>query len=385
MSNPANGNDEDMMDYDAMTRFVADQFLGILVHMNVILGDELSDRTMKEQAVKSIGTLLRFIGSNYASDFCFKIMGLLKSTGNLPFNSILKKVYLDCWNVLVHVCNPQSVYPFLSAIFVALESYIEDFPKEVEDICNYLIAEENQTILSSYLSDLFFIDRTTYPQHIKDQICFLIHSQCITSGSDFETNLKRLIKHMKNESADSDVKNYCLQYLFEYSKMNRNMINELMFEPKKNDVKICDVFSVLLDSCRNKSSRKLLMQAGVCLGEIGALKPDFCFEDDNKPKDLGFTVHSNEFAFHVLNMLCKDYKDLHQSDHMEVTAASIQGIISDRKMQPSDSDFVYKKLSSTNQKVSENFNFKQKIITIKFSINFFYCIAHQTFFQLSLH
>jgi serine/threonine-protein kinase ATR len=348
------GKDVEMMDYDAMTKFVAEQFLGILVYMDSILRDELVDRKYKEMTLESIGSLLRFIGNNYASDFCFKVMGLLKSTGNLPFNGMLKQTYLNIWSVLVQNCNPQAVGPFLSGIFVALESYIADFPEEVEKIGYYLL-RENQSVLGKHLADLFFIDRTNYPDDIKDHICFLIQSQCITTGSDFETKLKRIIKHMKSESADSDVKNYCLQYLLEYSKTNRSKINELIYEPKKNEVKISDVLCVLLNCCRNKSSKLLLVQAAMCLGEIGALKPDFRIEDEFKPTDIGFTAHSDEFAIHALNLLCKDYKDLHQSDHMEFTAASIQGILSERKMAPFDTDSIYKKLSSTNQKVRNLF------------------------------
>lgn len=344
-----NRNDKEM-DYGAMTKFVADQFLGIMVHMDSILGEEFVDRKLKEMVIRSVASLLRLIGSTYASDYCFKIMGLLKATGNLRYNAMYRKIYIDCWNILVRTCNPQAVGPFLSGIFVALESYIVDFPNEVEIICNYLI-EENQSILGKHLADLFFIDRTKYPDRVKEEIVLMIESQLVTTGSDFETKLKRIIRHMRSESADSDVKNYCLQYLHEYSKNNRSKINELIYEPKKNDVKVSDVLCVLLNCFRNKSSQQLMVQAAVCLGEIGALKPDFCKDDEVRSKDFGFTVHSDDFALYVLNMLCKDYKDLHHSDHMEFTAASIQGIIAERKMTPDNSDPVYRKLSSTNQKV----------------------------------
>lgn len=344
------GDDVVMIDYAAMTKFVVEHFLGIMNHMSSLLGDKYSDRKHKRMAIRSIGTLLHFIGDNYASDLCFKVMGLLKSTGNLKFNSMYKKDFLNTWDILVHVCHPGAIGPFLSGIFVALEPFIEDYPQEVDKICFYLIGE-NQSILGRYFADLFFIERTRYPEPFKQEICSFIQSQSITSGGDSETQLKRIIKHMKSESADSDIKNYCLQYLHEYSNSNRCKINELIFEPKKNEVKISEVISVLLNCCRNKSSQQLMLQAAKCFGEIGAIKPDFGIEDENKTKPTDYSVHSNIFALHALNLLCKDYKDLHQSDYMEVTAASIQAIIKDRKMKLSESDPIYKKLSATNKKV----------------------------------
>lgn len=311
-----------------------------------------SDRMLKETSLTSIGTLLRFVGSDHTSDICFKVMGLLKSTA--PSNLIFKRIYINLWKILIMTCNPQALGPLLSVIFVALEPYLEEFPEKVEAICGDYILERNQNILSTHISDLFFIGRTKYPIEIRQRIQTQILSQALTDGNDFETNLKRLVRHMRSENADSDVKNYCLQYLHDYSKQNRDDINHLIWTPEvERDVTIGDLLSILLDCCHNMKNKSLLIQAAICLGDLGALMPDIPINSETQIENLGFTVHSDIFALHILNLFLKDYKDLHQSEQMEFISLGIQEVLKDRSMTPNHN--VYQELSRINQQLIKPF------------------------------
>ena len=132
-------------------------------------------------------------------------MGLLKSTSKHPNNLPFKSVFIKVWEILIKICNIFSLAPHLASIFVALESYVADYPTQIKNICDYLL-HENQSTLSVYFSDLFFINKTSYSSDIKSRVSSLINSQSMLEGNNnFETILQRLIKYMRSESADSDV------------------------------------------------------------------------------------------------------------------------------------------------------------------------------------
>lgn len=336
-------------DWDVIIKFVTEHFLGILQYVSNVLMKDHVDRTFKQMALKSIGKLLRFIGDAQTSEFCFKVMGLLKSTATMGINWSFKKNYIETWQILIKLCNPEAYKPFLSVIFVALEPYIKDFEKEVQVIADTILVQ-NQYIMGRNISDLFFIDKTSYPERMKYSIDDQLHSQCITDEVSFETNLMRLVRHMQSGNADSDVKNYCLQYLHDYTKVNREALNKIILDQnKKNEeVTIEEILNILLDCCRKKSNKALLVQTAICFGETGAITP-FEMQTDNEDSTnkIGFDVHSDKFAYHVLNLICMDYKDLQNPDYIDYCGLGIQGVLNERQMTLSHP--LFKKLSTVNQ------------------------------------
>lgn len=337
-------------DFDLLIDFVAEYFLGIMLHFNIMLKSELTDRDEKEAALKSTGELLRFIGPNHASSICFKVMSLLKSTINEEFNQPFKSLYIEIWRILIRTCNPSCLGPFLSILFVGIEPYIKDFPDKVDEICDYLL-HENSSILGNNISDLFFVEKLNYGDDVKNAILSQIESQSILEGNDIKTNLARLVRHMNSENADSDVKFYCLQYLHQFSKTNRTNLNELIFESIKSNQIIADLLSLLIDCSRNVNNKRLLIQTATCLGEIGALKPELHMPMNNYSKNLGFDVCSDKFIIHLLNMLFKYYKDLESANNLEGLGAAIQTIIKNRKIVQSMTDPIWSKLSISSRMI----------------------------------
>lgn len=332
---------------EMIINYVAEYFLGIMLHFNKMLYSELTDRSEKEAALISTGELLRFIGPPHASTVCFKVMGLLKSTIKKEYNQPFKRLYIEIWRILIRTCDLSSLGPFLSVLFVGIEPYIEDFPEKVDEICEFLL-HQNASTLSIHISDLFFIEKLDYSDEIKHTILSQIASQSLLNGNDIQTNLDRLIRHMNSENADSDVKFYCLQYLHQFSKNNRKNLNQLIFTPMKTNSIIADLLCVLID-CSRTANEKLLIQTGTCLGEIGALAPELHMPMNNFSQNLGFDVYNDNFVVNLLNILFKYYKDL-QADNfnnLEALGAAIQEIIRERSIAQRPSDPIWSKLSES--------------------------------------
>ncbi|CAG9804809.1 unnamed protein product [Chironomus riparius] len=318
-----------LTDDDNIANYIAKDFLGPLNNFETILNSKDSEKTLKKAVLMSLGDLIRFLGGRRISNLCFKIMSLLRTTNTA--NKELKEVSIAVWKILIFNCDISTLGPFLSQILVALESYIDGFQTEVDEICIYLIFE-NSNLLSMHVSDLFFIEKTSFDIAIKNAILNQIESQRVADGNDFDINLNLMIRHLKNEHADSNVKIYCLQYLEEFIKRNRKKFNNLIFRNGEMDMSVKYLLDVLISCSKSFHNRKLQIQTAKCFGELGALKPAL-----NKQQYLSkkipldqMTIHSDGFALKLLKVYCTYYKDMKETRHMESMALAIQGILKER-------------------------------------------------------
>lgn len=321
-----------MSDDETVANFIAIEFLGILNNFELILVSGTSEKSLKLKVLDSLGGLIRFLGGRRISHLCFKIMSLLRAI--MTTNQLnLREKSLVVWKILINNCDISSLGPFLSQILVALECYIEDFRTEVEAICTYLIFE-NSNLLSTHISDLFFIEKTKYDNSIKVQVLNQIESQRLADDNDFEINLSLLIQHLKNEHADSNVKIYCLQYLEEFVKKDRKKFDNLIFGGNGIDPAVKYLLHVLANCSKSLHNKKLQIQTAKCFGELGALKPSMNKHTllNKKLEAAELSVHSDEFASKILRIYCMYYKDVKDANHMRWMALAIQAVMKERKV-----------------------------------------------------
>lgn len=324
-------DNDDMTDMDKIADIISAEFLGVLNHFEWILNTIDAENAMKQAVLLSLGDLIRFLGGKRISNLCFKIMGLLKSA--IKMNNIhLKDMCISVWRILICNCNVASLAPILSVIFVALEEYVGDYDEELEEICRNLIGTDN-CLLSTHISELFFIERTKFSPKIKAMVLNHIKSQRIGEDHEFETNLALMLKHLQNENADSDVKIYCLQYLEDFIKNNRKMFNNLIFATPQIDESVCKLLSVIAN-CSKSNNRNLQIQTAVCFGELGAIKPTLQKRNLDKERYDETTLHSNQFAMKMLKILSPYYKDIKDTRNMESLSLAIQAILQEREVNP---------------------------------------------------
>jgi len=318
-----------LTDDDNIANYISRDFLGQLNNFERILNSADSEKALKKAVLLSLRDLIRFLGGRRISNLCFKIMSLLRSTNTA--SKTLKEASISVWKILIFNCDISTLGPFLSQILVALESYIKDFPAEVDEICIYLIFE-NASLLSMHVSDLFFIEKTSFDSAIKNAILNQIESQRVADGNDFDINLNLMIRHLKNEHADSNVKIYCLQYLEEFIKRNRRKFNNLIFGSAEMDVSVKYLLDVLISCSKSFHNKKLQIQTAKCFGELGALKPALNKQQylSKKIPEDEMTIHSDGFALKLLKVYCTYYKDMKETRHMESMALAIQGILNER-------------------------------------------------------
>lgn len=321
-----------LVDDDGIANYISNGFLGVLNNFERILNSSDSEKTLKQAILQSLGDLIRFLGGRRISNLCFKIMSLLRTTVTTNHTK-LKELSLSVWKILIFNCDISLLGPFLSQILVALEGFMPEFSEQVYDICIYLIFE-NVNLLSTHISDLFFIEKTSFDTAIKNAVLNQIESQRVADGNDFVINLNLMIKHLRNEHADSNVKIYCLQYLQEFIERNRKKFNNLIFGSGELDTAIIYLLDVLTACSKSFHNKKLQIQTAKCFGELGALKPALKKQKflSKKIEQSEMTIHSDNFALKLLKIYCSYYKDMKETRHMESMALAIQAILQERQV-----------------------------------------------------
>ena len=212
--------------------------------------------------------------------------------------------------------------PLLSTIFVSLEAFSVDYQTEVNEIYEYLVIE-NSSLLSVHMQDLFFIEETRVPQHIKNLVLNQTSSQ--RSNGTFLEQFRKLCHHIGHEN--SAVRIYGIKFLTDLLRQNRDELNQLIISKIRMDPVLEEVLGLLMRNC--KSTNELLkLKAAECLGEIGAIEPGFQSPNYAPQKPFSDTIHSDVFAINALEHLACAYQ--FQNEHSNRFSLAMQEILKER-------------------------------------------------------
>ena len=126
-----------------------------------------------------------------------------------------------------------------------------DYQTEVNEIYEYLVIE-NSSLLSVHMQDLFFIEETRVPQHIKNLVLNQTSSQ--RSNGTFLEQFRKLCHHIGHEN--SAVRIYGIKFLTDLLRQNRDELNQLIISKIRMDPVLEEVLGLLMRNC--KSTNELL-------------------------------------------------------------------------------------------------------------------------------
>lgn len=304
---------------------IADRLPGILIALEIQLTSENTEKCINRYILNSIGDIIRFLGTSRISQHCFNIIAVLNSAVKNPKIQGVKDMCIKIWVTLIKVCDVKSIGEILSTIFVSLENFIDEYPEEVTSILSYLI-DENSSLLSRSLSDLFFIEKTKFNSAIKQSVTCRMQAQKMKDFATFKSSLETLIRHLKNENSDVRIKIYSLQYLKELLTENREELNILINSQLTMDKIIEELLVILMSNCKN-GNRKLQVALAECIGELGAIEPNLRQQNYSSERNIPTGVLSQEFAVEAMKVLCQSYQQKNDSKFVITVQLGIQKLL----------------------------------------------------------
>ncbi|CAO1396698.1 unnamed protein product [Diamesa hyperborea] len=318
------------MEAEEVAHFISRRFLGVLNNFEMVLIDLDCEKSVKRDTLLSLGGIIRLLGTNLITPFSFKIMAVLKTAYAVTLHSNLdmSEICLEIWKIFICTADISSLGSVLSKIFVALEPYLENYPKQVNEIYRYLVVE-NENLLSCYIPDLFFIDKTSADINVKTAIKKRIRSQKLNDG--FFDNFKMFMKHLSHENADGGVRIYGLMFLSELCQSNRRELNNLIIGKVCMNPIVEELLQTLINNCKS-NNRMLQLCAAECLGEVGAIEPGLQAPNYSPQRPFSSTIRSVSFACMALTELCRSYQYQNDSKCVDGLSLAIQEILKAQKV-----------------------------------------------------
>lgn len=209
--------------------YLKTRFLGVICHFEQILIND-HEKSLKREILLSIGEIIRFLGSENITQFRFKLLAVLRTALDIK-QSDLKDVVCTVWRIFISMVDLLELGPLLSTIFVSLEPLMETHHKAVNDILKVLIIE-NSNLLSTHISDLFFLQHTKVSDEIKAHVAQYAEKSNSTFMADFTASL-RYINH-----DNLTIRIYGLNHLTDIFEKNRTAVNNLIIGQQKINSRI---------------------------------------------------------------------------------------------------------------------------------------------------
>lgn len=321
---------DSMFETDDIADDISNRFLGVLIYFEPFITSPDCERVIKKNILLSLGDIIRLLGTDRVTKFCFKIISVLKAA--MEQTSVdLSEICMQIWRILIRICDVPSLGANLSTIFVSLEEFIEKYPKEVHELYSYLVVE-NSNLLSRNISDLFFIEKTKVSDDIKRVVLRQMESQRLRDEASFKSNLTALVKSLNNENSDLKIRVYCLQYLKELFVKNRTELNELICGQMTMDPLIEELLHIIINNCKSTSNEELQLATAECLGELGAIEPSLQKQNYASQAECPKTIHSDEFAKMALQKLCRSYQYKNDSKYIDALSLAIQQVLKSRNV-----------------------------------------------------
>lgn len=295
---------------------IAKQILWILNYFESQLTLRECERVVKKNIVQSLGDIIIELCVSGHQPPIFPIITVLKSAAERAAMD-LRKECIEVWKILIRHCNVADLGLLLSTIFVSLEVFIDDYPEEVNSMYKSLIVD-NKTLLSRYIPDLFFIEKSRVDDENKSIILSQIAIQKKKERVTFRSNLSSFVQHLKNENSDVKVRIYCLMFLQELFEKHRKELNELICQ-ESVDPLIDELLQILIHNFKSTSKETLQLVTANCLGELGAIEPCLMQQNFRNETKCPKSIYEKEFAEMALLQLCR----LYNSDARYVNTRSL--------------------------------------------------------------
>lgn len=218
--------------------FLNPKFLGVLAYFDHKLVNAKVALSVKRKALKSFPDIMQLMGVKYLTPLRFKVLATLRSA--LPLAKEFPKILAEAWSAFIHNIDSISLGPLLSNLAVSLIQQFEHAPQEINKILHYLVLS-NENLLSSHMSDLFFLENTKISEKIKMVIKRHVRR---TQPEEFLDKIKWYLQHL-NQDIPS-IKAYAFSHLDKLLKMNRIDIHKAIFAGKSIDPIIVDLIDALL-------------------------------------------------------------------------------------------------------------------------------------------
>ncbi|XP_055592827.1 serine/threonine-protein kinase ATR-like [Uranotaenia lowii] len=312
-----------------MAEYISSRFLGVLTFFEASLINPENERALKRETLLSLGEIIRLLGGHHITPFRFKIIALLKTTLAIDEPN-LKSICVKVWRIFICTVDVQQLGPLLSTIFVSLELLIDQFTEDINYIFHYLVIQNN-SLLSPHISDLFFLSETKVDEEIKQVVA--AHTRNDRDRKEFMFRFTELVKHVNHENLA--VRVYGLRFLRQLfadnrSELNDSVIGQLSFNPM-----VVHLLDNLIKSCSDVDVGYRL-RAAECLGELGALAPNYLPPNYAPQESFALSIHSDAFASMALAELCRAYQFQKDTKYVDSFSLAIQEILLERGVSPSN-------------------------------------------------
>ncbi|XP_058118303.1 serine/threonine-protein kinase ATR-like [Anopheles ziemanni] len=327
-------SDTDQVPTARIADYIATRFLGVLANFEATLVNADGEKIVKNEALLSLGDIIRLLGGEHITPFRFKIIALLRTALALPEGPTFTRYCVNVWRIFVCTVEVSVLGPLLSTVFVTLEPLLASYPDDVEYIFRYLVLENN-SLLGNYIGDLYFLaDAPGMPEDIRKTIKVRITAHSGHASDRFAARLEELLRHCNHENFT--VRAFALTHLCRLFEANRRELNEaILGQHQRVSIGTIATMVEMLNRALGEQDTNLQLRAAECFGEMGAFAPSH-LPPNYAPSGLGFalTIHSDAFAIFALRELCRAYQRQRDSKFVDSFSLAIQEILSERGVSP---------------------------------------------------
>ncbi|KAG6454519.1 hypothetical protein O3G_MSEX008741 [Manduca sexta] len=307
--------------------FLNPKFLGVLAYFDHKLVNAKVALSVKRKALKSLPDIIQLMGVKYLTPLRYKVLATLRSA--LPLAKEFPKILAEAWSAFIHHIDSMHLGPLLSSLAVSLLQQFDYAPQEINKIFQYLVIS-NENLLSSHISDLFFLEDTKISPKIK-----LVISNHVkrTQPEGFLDKIKWYLQHLNHDIPT--IKVYAFNHLNKLLKNNRTDIHKGIFGGKTIDNIVVKLIDSLLLGCKDNDPL-VSAASGACLGQLGAIEAGHLprqYVQSNKSV-FAFSIDEDCFATTALIELTRAFQYEKDTMNMDCYALTIQEILKIYEISP---------------------------------------------------
>lgn len=252
--------------------------------------------------------------------FRYKVLATLRTALTLTEEPFLE-LACNIWDAFVRSCEPESLGPMLSVIFLTLLPLKQSFPMKISAIFRFLLIE-NQEKVKENIPDLFFLQDTNVANEFKNIV------EKFTSAGKSNSLLEQINNNLKYVTHENmEVRVYGLNFLRKIMSEKRLELNELILGNNGMNWSIVELIDILVTGCRDKEE-KIKLACCDCIGELGAIEASH-FPRKYTMTDVDFIFYITDPGF-VKNALLELIRVFQMEEHtlnMNRYALAIQEIL----------------------------------------------------------
>lgn len=218
--------------------YIQPKMLGVLANIDNKLIHTRIALSVKRKAFQSFPHIINLMGSKHITILRFKILATLRTS--LSSMKDFPLLNIEAWNAFVRNVDTTSLGPLLTTIVVSLLPLIENIPEKLNEILEYIIVQ-NENILSTHISDLFFLEKTTVSENIKK----IVHRHVLKNQpKPFVEKIQWYMQYLNHDTLE--VKVYTLKYLLDLIKTGRHELDALIFNRNPTNTVISELLETLM-------------------------------------------------------------------------------------------------------------------------------------------